>query len=417
MSIATFSLPVDIPWRRIAYTQEMMDKKACDRELPLRWRSSVAIFEYQPPEDQQRKDGFLVSYLKVSCTITGFQADGKEIRIRERLGRSGWTNKDLTEKLGEAAAKYYPCHGAMLEVVVAPKEGDQFPLADYPYFADFDPKKRELYEVVTETGETMSRSLEDVNVRHGQTTLQSHEVVDKTTLGASLSASYYGVTGTGSITNESGTTELSQQATENIRTVDAAREARETFSHTTQLTQMYHQLDSYHLGSNRAAFFILPRPHSVQSPATFVNGPREIEGIQEFMLVVVRPKAMEQYCVEAYLETAHLTGKPILDWGETDRQFHYRVDTPDQNRVYKKDSSTREVGYIVDRLRGQQGWPIGPTGPQPHGDTGGYDINKVEQQDKWSSTSDYTFQVGEEQVSILGWAQGWVKQGKDIRGG
>ena len=130
MSIATFSLPVDIPWRRIAYTQEMMDKKACDRELPLRWRSSVAIFEYQPPEDQQRKDGFLVSYLKVSCTITGFQSDGKEIRIRERLGRSGWTNKDLTEKLGEAAAKYYPCHGAMLEVVVAPKEDDQFPLAD-----------------------------------------------------------------------------------------------------------------------------------------------------------------------------------------------------------------------------------------------------------------------------------------------
>src|SRR6266516_2241106 len=160
MTIATFSVPIDIPWQRIAFSEDMMDRLACDRELPLRWRSSVAVFQYEPPKDQQRTDNFRVTYLKVSCTITGFQDDGKEIRIRERLNRSDWKYKDLTDSLTEKASKYHDCYGAMLEVVVSPVAGDdRFTLAEYPYFADFDPKKRELYEQVTETGEVMSRSL------------------------------------------------------------------------------------------------------------------------------------------------------------------------------------------------------------------------------------------------------------------
>jgi hypothetical protein len=100
MAITTFSLPVDIPWQRIAFSEEMMDDVACDRKLPPRWRSSVAVFSYQPPDEQQRTDGFLVSCLKIACTITGFQVDGKEIRMRERLGRSGWKVGDMTDRLG-----------------------------------------------------------------------------------------------------------------------------------------------------------------------------------------------------------------------------------------------------------------------------------------------------------------------------
>ena len=86
-------------------------------------------------------------------------------------------------------------------------------------------------------------------------------------------------------------------------------EQRENFSHTTQLTQMYQQLNSYHLGTNRAVFFVLPRPHIIddkETPVTFINGPRRLEGIQEFFLVVVRPKEIKDICVEAYLETAHV---------------------------------------------------------------------------------------------------------------
>lgn len=413
MTISTFSLPIDIPWERIAFSEDMMDKVACDRELPLRWRSSVAVFAYEPPKEQQRTDGFIVSYLKVACTITGYQA-GKETRIRERLGRSGWKNADLTSWLEEAASKYYPCHGAMLEVVVAPRQGDaQFTFDEYPYFADFDPKKRELYEVVTETGETMSRSLEDVKVRLGQTTLQSHEVRDKTTLGAGLSASYMGVTASGSVASESGTTDLSQHATENVRTTDASRELRESFSHTTQLSQLYHQLDSYHLGTNRAAFFVSPRPHVVQSPATFVKGPREIEGVQEFMLVVVRPKEMEEFCVEAYLETAHLTGEPILDWDSTDTQLHFKLESPDQTRRYHTETTPVQAGYIIDRLKGPQGWPLGAD-PRLHGATGGYQITSFVTSDINSINYDLTVIVGAQQVTITGWVEGWKY--KDRRG-
>lgn len=398
MAITTFSLPIDIPWRRIAFSSDMIDRVACDRSLPPRWRSSVAVFAYEPPADQQRTDGMLVSYLKVSCSITGFQADGPEIRIRERLARSGWTHKDLTERLGPAAARYYACHGAVLEVVIAPPEGDtRFALVDYPYFADFDPKKRELYEVVTETGETMSRSLEDVNVRLGHTTLQSHEVKDETSLGASLSAQYYGIEAEGSYNNTSGTKDVTQQEMQNVRTVDAAREGRETFSHTTQLTQMYHQLNSYHLGTNRASFFVLPRPHTLQAPATFVNGPREIEGIQEFMLIVVRPKEMEEFCVEAYLETAHLTGEPDYDWGQTDVPMYLLVQTPDNSQRSDSISSAARPGYIVDKDR----VPAGP----------GYLVTSVLESGNprgpQSLTSDYSVVVGTEQVTISGWVQGW----------
>ena len=35
---------------------------------------------------------------------------------------------------------------------------------------------------------------------------------------------------------------------------------------------------------------MLPRPHIVESEKTFVNGPRELEGIQEIFLVVMRPR-------------------------------------------------------------------------------------------------------------------------------
>jgi hypothetical protein len=69
---------------------------------------------------------------------------------------------------------------------------------------------------------------------------------------------------------------------------------------------MYHLLDSYHTGTNRAVFLTMARPHLVDSLYTFVNGPRRLEGIQEFFLVVRRPKEMTGICVTAELETASL---------------------------------------------------------------------------------------------------------------
>ena len=128
-------------FRRYDYPQ------ICDRKFPYRWRSSVSIFSYEPPDDFQSYEGLIVSYLKVICTITGFQPDPEEIGLTNRRINSYWNDPEVIENYEELATKYYACYGAILEVALAPI--GNFPLQQFPYFADFEPKKRELYEIVS----------------------------------------------------------------------------------------------------------------------------------------------------------------------------------------------------------------------------------------------------------------------------
>lgn len=200
-----------------------------------------------------------------------------------------------------------------MEVSVGPEDG-QVSIDKYPYFLDFEPKKKELYELVTSTGETMTRSLSNVEIGKSNTTLMSHEVAD-IDKGWSLEAELkvkdkFEAGAAGSREGEWGSRNINKEASKNSKNTEASQEMRETQSHSTQLSQMYHQLNSYHLGTNRAVFFIHPRPHTLETVHTFVNGPRNIEGIQDFIFVVARPKDMEKICVEAYLETGHIDKEP-----------------------------------------------------------------------------------------------------------
>lgn len=197
----------------------------------------------------------------------------------------------------------FPCYGALLQVLLGPPQSA--PLTDYPFFMDFEPKKREVYEIATEARERLSRSLSELNVQKGTTTTETHEELDILT-GVSGGVNIGTVGVSGGVSGQWGTRDITQQERANLRTTDDAREKREAYSFTTQLTQMYHQFLSYHLGTNRAVFFILPRPHTVTSDQTFVNGPIQLQGIQEVFLVVNRPKTMNAFCLEAHLETAHL---------------------------------------------------------------------------------------------------------------
>src|SRR5204862_1736458 len=128
--------------------------------------------------------------------------------------------------------------------------------------------------------------------------------------GANLNVGVGGVSVGAGVSGQWGT--IKKSGTEHVDTTtsDASREMREGSSHTTSLSQLYHLLNSYHLGTNRAIFFIQPRPHTVQlkDQFTFINGPQEIEGVQEFFLVVNRPidKQIDDYCVDALLYTGHL---------------------------------------------------------------------------------------------------------------
>ena len=284
MAFAALRFPEDMPWTRLCVTESMMDAAVCDGVGPPRWRSSVAVFTHEPAEADQVQPGWLVSYLKVAITLTKYQPSGAEIGVPD----SAWNALPAIDNFA-ALDRSYPCYGALLSVTVGPHHGAQVALADYPFFADFEPKKRELVELVSTTGERASRSLEEINVKNGTTTVDSTEAVDTTSFGASLGVpiggANLGLTGQ----SQSSTRRVHSDERVDVRTRDAIEEARNTTSRTTNLTQMHTMLQSFHLGTNRALFVVQPRPHVVQSEVTFINGPRQLEGIQEIFLVVVRP--------------------------------------------------------------------------------------------------------------------------------
>jgi hypothetical protein len=310
------NLPTDIPWKRICVTRDMLDRVVCDERLPGKWRSSVAVFKYRPPDEFQEFPDYDITYLKVTATIAGYQPLDQEIQ-----GEINWggVNVESLSGLTDLLNTYNPCHGAILQVVVGPAEGTDLPIDRYPFFMDFEPKKRELYEMATDTQEKQSRSIESLNITKSAGSTQSMEVLDIDQGGGGFGAqgSYAG-TG-GGFTYQAphgqwGTKRLNADESLASRSSDVAQEKRETYSFSTQLSQMYHLLDSYHLGTNRAVFFVQPRPHTLEEPSGFVRGPRPVEGIQEFFLIVAQPKDEDDYCVSVRLDTSHLTTTPIMDY-------------------------------------------------------------------------------------------------------
>jgi hypothetical protein len=96
---------------------------------------------------------------------------------------------------------------------------------------------------------------------------------------------------------------------------DHSRERRETQGTSTNIIQLYNILTGYHAGTNRASFLLLPRPHTMQATdhRTFIQGLRDIEGIQEFFIVVSRPAGQDGLSIDVSLETAHLSEEAALE--------------------------------------------------------------------------------------------------------
>jgi hypothetical protein len=329
MGLNTLSLPVDVPWERLATSQDMF-AVSIDSDLPVLWRSSLAVFTYDPePDPDLANPNELTSFLKVVATVTGYQYEGFITPAELR-------NIALENLVYKFFNQYYPAYSALLQVAVfssgEPSDGGQWSISQYPYLTDFEPKKREVVETVTDTGEQLTQSANSLNVRKGTTSTNNTEnlnVDQGYSFSQSVQAAGYGGSTSGNIQRSFGTQGSLNSNVENVITTDASREKRESFSHTTNLSQLYHVLDSYHAGTNRAIFFLNARPHMVDSPYTFVNGPRRLEGIQEFFLVVRRPKTMPNFCVKAVLETAHLH--------ESDTQLPPPpAPTPDQGTITKQ---------------------------------------------------------------------------------
>lgn len=320
MTAFRLGLPADIPWTRLCVTEDMIDPVVCDNLIPAKWQSSVAVFRFIPQADDQLYEHYEISYLKVTASITGYQPPEDEIQ-----GVIDWDgiHTATVEAFQELLQTYSPCTGAILQVVVGPHEEEGLPKSDYPFFLDFEPKKRELYEMSTDTKERQSRSNETLYMTKSAATSQGQEVLDvdmgsSSSGGGGISVGGFGVGLNLGSSNQGqwGTKSMNTQQSQVDRSRDVGQELRESFSYTTQLSQMYNLLNSYHLGTNRAVFFIQPRPHVLEEPTGFVRGPRKIEGIQEFVLVVAKPREAADYCVAVRLDTGHLAEEPEMDFDE-----------------------------------------------------------------------------------------------------
>jgi hypothetical protein len=172
-------------------------------------------------------------------------------------------------------------------------------LQDYPHIIDFEPKTRDLYQGATEDGEILTASVSEVKADKTFAHTESSETGLSVNAGVSVGFASLG----GGLSHKWGET---NQDTSQVQT-DASRERREKHATTTNLSQMYNLLTGYHAGTNRAVFLMLPRPHVLQPTdhRTFVQGLRYIEGVQDFFLIVARPKDIPGLCIEAFLETSH----------------------------------------------------------------------------------------------------------------
>src|SRR6516165_5208864 len=133
MPTTALSLPIDVPWKRLAFSDDMYLRQI-DWNLPL-WRSSVAVFYYEPEPDPNDNTGEVTTFLKVIATVTGF---------------THWQVFHWEGGIIDPLNVYYPAMCALLEVAVLPspppQNGGFANLADYPYIADFEPKTREIIE-------------------------------------------------------------------------------------------------------------------------------------------------------------------------------------------------------------------------------------------------------------------------------
>ena len=300
------SLPIDIPWKRLAVSEDMIDTTPSGQiSFPKPWRSSMSIFYYEPTDLPPEYCNRTITYLKVVCTLANYQND--TVTALDYLS-PGFDSSLSYEKLIEPMTKSYPCYGALFQISIHPNPSQGVPLHNYPYIQSFQPRKREMYEITNESGEVLSQSSSKISLTKGTTTADTTEEY-----GLAMGGRGGGVgIGFGSFNGNIQTSQkqeggIVRNTTEkqDIRNTDASREKRESYSYSTNVNNLYSLLQGYHLGSNYSAFLMQPRPHMQDIKSTFVRGPRRLEGIQEFFFVINRPKSIPAICVEATLETAH----------------------------------------------------------------------------------------------------------------
>jgi hypothetical protein len=318
MSTQLLTLPVDITWRRLAYSRDMMDTEGSDLMLPRRWRSSLAVHYYPVPEEQTAQDypDSRIIYLRMTASISGWNPD-EELRGALDLDAVGDQLDDLQHSTWEAisaegwASQYWGCVGAIAQIAVYPRPSKDVDPDDYPQIVDVEPKKREVLETASSTGEVLSGSSNKLVVAKGNTKMESSE--QSHVVSASAKAGFGGIGGSASY--EFSTKRNEGTTTTDNTTTDASLEKRESQSFSSTFEQLYQVLNAYHVATNRVVFALFPRPHIVSptnsTDVNLVMGQRKLEGIQEFLVIVEVPRSLPGICVQASLDTGHEVEQPL----------------------------------------------------------------------------------------------------------
>lgn len=384
MSNFRLNLPVDIPWTLIDCTADMMDKTFCNRHFPSPFKSSIAVYAYEPKADELPEEycGKRISYLKISCSITGYQATEEEkgqiVNLLDKFDEVSHATK------AKIVSEYFGCYGVLLNVSVHPFD-DQLvdDLDKYPHIIDFEPKVRDFYQAASETGEVLTTSIGKLSTGKSYGTTDSTQNSWNGGATVRVPEAKAGVPGVGEfavgspgeVRGDTGQVRTETDQSNWGVTTDASRERREGQSTTTQLSQMYNLLTSYHAGTNRATFVMLPRPHILQPTdrRTFVQGLRAIEGVQDFFLIVLRPAGQDQLRVDAHMQTGHFpedvnidapANESIYEPAEQIIPFTYSINGKGRNPIW---DGNNKVEYEADKAVGDtdNGWVADPTKGEP----------------------------------------------------
>ncbi|MBZ5521703.1 MAG: hypothetical protein LAP21_05530 [Acidobacteriia bacterium] len=353
-------LPQDIPFQLLAASPDMMDVNFCDKAFPFEFRSSVAVFGYEPDKDLLPSPfcSGTITYLKVTVTITGYKPTQAELSSHTIVDFPTTPTSHPFDDLAYIQRKYFPCYGALLNVAVFPPEGEEWKLEQYPHIIAFEPKSRDLTVPMTLDGEMLSESSQKVHTDFSNKATKTTKLELKNTLTVNQPTS---------ASDKVGGSVEATGSNETVREIDNSRgtdvESGSSFKRgfATTIEQMYNLMAGYHLGTNRATFLMLPHPHVVQTTEfrTFAQGIRVIEGIQEFFLIVARPESMKGLCCEIGLQTGHFAEDVEI----IPAQPQYKTDTIetefDLHVLHGSQTSTQTVqipsGFVVDVSVGNAG--------------------------------------------------------------
>jgi hypothetical protein len=372
MTIPNLNASPDIPWMLIDSSPDMMDTTFCNKKYPPAFRSSVAIYAYQPPLELLPPEiscSQKLVYLKISCSITGYQLTGEErdqiVKLLDRVPEID------PAAIDQIIGEYLACYGVLLNIAVFPFSDDrQQDLDRYPRVIDFEPKLRELLQATTEAGEVLSSSASKVNTDSSFTstnaTKESWKVSSAIKVPVPITEDISAdVSGSGELGGEQTLTEAVANA---LKLEDAASQSQKA-TRTTSLSQLYNLLTGYHAGSNRATFLMLPRPHILQPTArrTFVHGVREIEGVQDFLLLVSLPKDDTRMKVDVHLQTGHFAENIELRRPESDEVFEtMELDVQITERFDNRAGAVnRRMVKSLVVVNTEEGWEADPTRGTP----------------------------------------------------